>query len=315
MSEQQPPRDADADRPADRPRGAPGAFGAVADAYERGRPAYPRAAAAWLTGERPCTVLEVGAGTGKLTEVLLELGHDVHATDPDERMLKRLGRRLPEVRASLAGVEELPVADRSVDVVVGAQCFHWFDLEVALPEIARVLKPGGHVAMVWTERDERIPWVRRLSRILRHGATSERPDWAELLATSGLFGFVDEARHPFWQTVDRHGLEDLVSVRSHVAGLSEDERATVLEEALALYDGFGRGYDGMQLPWSAHSFRATVAARRTGTPPAATRPGTTDRTADAPGAAAADGTAAGGRDGDVDPPTDDDTGTLLIDFR
>ena len=313
MTEHPPPRDADADRPADRPGGPPAAFGAVADAYQRGRPTYPRAAATWLTGERPCTVLEVGAGTGKLTEVLLDLGHDVHATEPDEQMLKRLTKRLPEVRASAAGVEALPVPDRSVDVVVGAQCFHWFDLEVALPEIARVLRPGGHVAMVWTERDERIPWVRRLGRILRHSGAGGRPEWSELLAASGLFGFVDETRLPFWQTVDRHGLEDLVAVRSHVAGLGEAEREAMLAEALALYDGFGRGYDGMQLPWSAHCFRATVAARRTGTP---ARPPTGGATApgDAPDAGGPDGVEEVDG-GTVDPPTDDDTGTLLIDFR
>lgn len=277
-------------------------FGTDPDAYHRGRPGYPHEAAAWLTGDRPRTVLEVGAGTGKLTTELVALGHDVHATDPDQDMLSRLSLRLPDVRVSEAAAEELPVPDGSVDVVVGAQCFHWFDLERALPEIARVLRPGGHVAMVWNERDERIPWVRRLGRIL--GSTGEPHDWTSLLSTSGLFGFVDEATFGAWQALDRDGLRDLVSSRSQVLERDEDERRRVLDEALALYDGFGRGWEGMQLPWTARCFRAGLAPRR------GTTGGTTSGTSTATGSDA-DAT----RAEDVDPPTDDDTGTLLIDFR
>ena len=116
-------------------------FGDVVDAYDRGRPSYPREAAAWLTDEQPLSVLELGAGTGKLTEQLVALGHDVHATDPDEAMLAKLQARLPEVRTSRASAEEIPAGDASYDVVVSAQAFHWFDHDRALPEIARVLKP------------------------------------------------------------------------------------------------------------------------------------------------------------------------------
>ena len=283
------------------------AFGAVADAYDRGRPGYPREAAAWLTGSQPLSVLEVGAGTGKLTTELVALGHDVHATDPDQGMLSRLSIRLPDVRVSEAAAEELPVPDRSVDVVVGAQCFHWFDLERALPEITRVLKPGGRVAMVWNQRDERIPWVRRLGRIL--GGTGEPPDRTALLSTSGLFGFVEEAGFGAWQTLNRDGLRDLVLSRSHVVVREAEERERLLAEALALYDGFGRGWDGLQLPWTARCFRATPAPRR-GTHPAPDQPpgvGGNDRATDDQSPRAADDA--------VEPPTDDDTGTLLIDFR
>jgi SAM-dependent methyltransferase len=279
------------------------AFGAVADAYDRGRPGYPREAATWLTGTRPLSVLELGAGTGKLTAELVALGHDVHATDPDQDMLSRLSLRLPDVRVSEAAAEELPVPDRSVDVVVGAQCFHWFDLDRALPEIVRVLRPGGHVAMVWNERDERIPWVRRLGRIL--GGTGEPRDWTTLLSTSGLFGFVDETSFGAWQTLDRDRLRDMVLSRSHVRVQDEEERERVLAEALALYDGFGRGWEGLQLPWSARCFRAAVVPRRG----ADLATGAKDPADDAPAEQAGPGQDA------VDPPTDDDTGTLLIDFR
>ncbi|VXC26919.1 class I SAM-dependent methyltransferase [Nocardioides sp. AX2bis] len=295
--QQQPEADPAPGRPAR-------AFGAVADAYDRGRPGYPREAATWLTGTRPLSVLELGAGTGKLTTELVALGHDVHATDPDQDMLSRLSLRLPEVRVTQAPAEELPVPDRSVDVVVGAQCFHWFDLDRALPEIVRVLRPGGHVAMVWNERDERIPWVRRLGRIL--GGTGQPRDWTTLLSASGLFGFVDETSFGAWQTLDRDRLRDMVLSRSHVRVRDEEERERVLAEALALYDGFGRGWEGLQLPWSARCFRATVAPRR-GVDLTA---GAQDPADDAPPAEQA-----GPAQDAVDPPTDDDTGTLLIDFR
>jgi ubiquinone/menaquinone biosynthesis C-methylase UbiE len=125
-------------------------FGGVAEAYERGRPSYPREAAAWLTSEEPLTVLELGAGTGKLTEQLVALGHDVHATDPDAAMLDILQARLPGVRTTEAVAEEIPGPDSVYDVVVGAQCFHWFDFDRAVPEIVRVLKPEPRSR--WTTR-------------------------------------------------------------------------------------------------------------------------------------------------------------------
>ena len=231
-------------------------FGSVAEAYERGRPSYPRAAAAWLAGTAPATVLELGAGTGKLTAELVALGHDVHATDPDPEMLAVLARRLPDVRRSVAAAEEIPVPDRSVDVVVCAQSFHWFDLERALPEIARVLRRGGRLSLVWNQRDERIPWVRRLGALI--GSQDQRRQPAEPVVQSALFGFVEDETFRFWQTVDRVSIKDLVLSRSNVAVLDEEARAAKLAEVLAFYDDYGRGMDGMQLPYVAHCFRAVV---------------------------------------------------------
>jgi ubiquinone/menaquinone biosynthesis C-methylase UbiE len=272
-------------------------FGAVAEAYDRGRPSYPREAAAWLCGEDPVTVLELGAGTGKLTEQLVALGHDVHATDPDAAMLAILERALPDVRTSVSSAEEIPAPDRSVDVVVCAQAFHWFELERALPEIARVLRPGGRLALVWNQRDERIPWVRRLGRLI--GTQDQLRDPVDPLVQSTLFGFVEDARFRFWQTVDRESIQDLVLSRSNIAVLDADARAEKLAEVLAFYDDYGRGMDGMQLPYEASCFRAVVV----------TPPGATD---DAEADAAPQG---------APPPASDevsdgtDTDMLLIDFR
>lgn len=234
-------------------------FGTVAEAYERGRPTYPPKAAAWLTSDQPVTVLELGAGTGKLTRQLVELGHDVHATDPDPDMLALLERDLPQVRVSQASAEEIPAGDRSYDVVVSAQAFHWFDLDRALPEIARVLKPRGRLSVVWNVRDERVPWVRRLGAII--GNPEQLSDPSEALAQSGLFDEVERTTFGSRQQVNRESLQDLVRSRSSVATLGEADRAARLQQVAELYEEYGRGMDGMQLPYVVSCFRAAVLDR------------------------------------------------------
>lgn len=269
-------------------------FGSVAAAYDSGRPGYPEPAVRWLMGGEAKTVLELGAGTGKLTEALVQQGHDVHATDPDPEMLRVLKDRCPDVRTDIATAEAIPAPDRSYDVVVVAQAFHWFDAEQALPEIARVLKRGGHLALVWNVRDERIPWVKRLGRVLgdQESRHSEQP-----VVESDLFGFVDTFDATHWQHVDRVSIVDLVTSRSNVATMEDGERDAKVAEVLALYDDYGRGMDGMELPYRAYCYRATVSERRT-----------PERTSDA--AEAAD------EHSPTPPPADGDTGEfLLIDFR
>jgi ubiquinone/menaquinone biosynthesis C-methylase UbiE len=234
-------------------------FGGVAEAYERGRPTYPAEAVRWMLGEQPSSVLELGAGTGKLTRVLVSLGHDVHATDPDPAMLAVLVEQVPGTHTAVAGAEEIPLADRSVDAVIAAQAFHWFDLDRALPEIARVLRPGGRLCLVWNQRDDKIPWVRRLGALI--GTQEQLRDPAEALIFSELFGFVEDREFSHWQTIDRKTIQDLVLSRSNVAVLDEAGRAAKLAEVLAFYDDFGRGMDGMQLPYVTRCFRAQVLER------------------------------------------------------
>jgi ubiquinone/menaquinone biosynthesis C-methylase UbiE len=280
-------------------------FGGVAEAYERGRPTYPVEAVRWMLGDQPRTILELGAGTGKLTRVLTGLGHDVHATDPDPAMLRILERAVPGVRTAEASAEEVPLPDASVDGVVAAQAFHWFDPDRALPEIARVLRPGGRLSMVWNIRNEKIPWVRRLGALI--GTPEQLHDPAEALLFSELFGFVEHREFTHWQTIDQQSIQDLVLSRSNIAVLDDHERAAKLAQVLALYDEFGRGMDGMQLPYVARCYRADALDR-----PQATTPDPDDE---------GDGT-------DADPPIDgpagpedtEETGdtddeTLLIDFR
>lgn len=237
--------------------GAPAlSFGGVADAYARARPSYPREAAAWLVGSEHAHVLELGAGTGRLTEQLHELGHRVLATDPLPQMLGHLRTRLPRVPAVLATAEHIPMRARSVDAVVGAQAFHWFDLDRALPEIARVLRPGGHLALVWNLRDERIPWVRRLGALI--GTQEQENDPTHALLGSQLFGFVESSTYRFWQPLDQVRLRDLVLSRSNVALMSETERDRMMRKVDELYGEYGRGHDGMLLPYVTHCYRAVV---------------------------------------------------------
>ena len=239
-------------------------FGKVAESYDRGRPSYPREAVEWLVGPGPRSILELGAGTGKLTRALVELGHDVHATDPDEAMLDVLRRHLPDVRTSVGGAESIPAPDLSYDVVIAGQAFHWFDLDKALPEISRVLNPGGTLALAWNQRDESIPWVRKLGRLIEKPIESMDP--SESLLDSGCLEGIEHGQYTFWQTIHRASVVDLVLSRSNIAMLSDEERAAKRAEVLAFYDDYGRGMDGMQLPYTCLCYRAPVV------PPVPVRP-------------------------------------------
>lgn len=302
-------------------------FGGVADAYDRGRPSYPDAAVAWLlgdSGDRPLTVLELGAGTGRLTERLVAAGHDVHATEPDQAMLAHLQRRLPGVRVSTTPAEEIPVPDQSVDVVVAAQCFHWFDVDRALAEVARVLRPGGHLAVVYNERDQRIPWVKKLGRII--GTHDNLGPSMESVTVSDDFHEIEVAAFKHWQVVHRQSIQDLAVSRSNVATLPDDAREQLLADLLALYDDYGRGMDGMQLPYQARCFRAVVTERVVvPTPePAPATPAAVEAVDDARPELVLEPTVPISL-ADLDPFEDsadslpriaiEDTGTLLIDFR
>ncbi|MEU6134911.1 class I SAM-dependent methyltransferase [Nocardioides sp. NPDC047086] len=236
-------------------------FGSVADSYDRGRPSYPVDAVKWLVGEEPCSVLELGAGTGKLTEILVRLGHDVFATDPDDAMLDILSEKLPDVRATSGTAEQIPTGDSLYDVVVVGQAFHWFDHARALAEIGRVLRTGGRLAVVQNERDERIPWVRKLGRLIgkQTGLTAEGGfDPTPILDDSALFSAVEAQTFRHWQVVDRHSIQDLVQSRSNIATLRPEAQQQKRNEVLAFYDDYGRGMDGMQLPYNCRAWRTQV---------------------------------------------------------
>ncbi|GIG62326.1 type 11 methyltransferase [Longispora fulva] len=149
-------------------------FGAAATDYDTHRPSYPAEALRWLLGERPLRVVDLGAGTGLLTRVLVALGHEVLPVEPDPGMRARLDAATPGVTSLDGSAEHIPLPDASVDAVVAGQAYHWFDRERAHPELARVIRPGGVFGPVWNMRDESVPWVEALSAITSSGDGSRR---------------------------------------------------------------------------------------------------------------------------------------------
>ena len=201
-------------------------FGSEAEAYAYGRPSYPIEAVRWLMPEQAHTVLDLGAGTGKLTQRLLELGLDVVAVEP----LDEMRAMIPAPAQSMPGTaESIPLPDASVDAVVAGQAFHWFDSSRALPEIARVLRPGGTVGLLWNLDDDRIPWVARLCELTDSEArvsalTDTQPPYD---AQSGLATPV-HGRFDYEEDYDTDRLVAMIASRSQTILLSPPERERLL---------------------------------------------------------------------------------------
>jgi SAM-dependent methyltransferase len=222
-------------------------FGAAADAFARGRPDYPAALGRWL-GERldlgPGTVVaDLAAGTGKLTSLLLGSGARVVAIEPVEAMWRALSVALPQVPVVAGLAEAIPLADRSVDVVAVGQAFHWFNGELAVPEIARVLRPGGTLAVVYNSPELDQPAQARLRAIIesRRGSAPhhEHGSWQAALASTPLFELVGEQRVRNEQTLDSDRLVDRVGSISYIAALPAAERAQVTAEVRGVADAYG----------------------------------------------------------------------------
>ncbi len=235
-------------------------FGRVADDYDRTRPGYPAAAVEWLVGATPHQVLDLGAGTGKLTAALVAAGHAVVAVDPSPQMLAILRRNIPAADAREGSAESVPLPDAAADIVAVAQAFHWFDHASAVREIARVLKPCGRLALVWNLRDESTPWVAELSRAI--GSTDALPDEVApaLRYARTYFDEFESAQFRHVQRLDRDTLLGLVMSRSYVAIRPAGERDTICAAVGELFDRFAEP-DGLTLPYVTHCFRATRSLR------------------------------------------------------
>jgi SAM-dependent methyltransferase len=201
-------------------------FGAVADAYQRGRAGYTPATIAWLLGPQPLHVLDLGAGTGKLTAALLAAGHSVTALEPLPEMRAILTATLPAATAIDGRAEDLPLADRSVDAVVAASAFHWFDREPALDEIARVLRPPGVFGLLGNRFDTAVDWQRRLNRIGGAKGIYRAGHWPTQEELRERFAEVEDAPDfPQAIEVDREALGDYLASTSQVATMDDAERA------------------------------------------------------------------------------------------
>jgi ubiquinone/menaquinone biosynthesis C-methylase UbiE len=217
-------------------------FEAAAASYEIARPGYPDEAVMVLreeVGVGPGTkVLDVAAGTGKLTRRLVELGASVTAVEPVAGMRAQLAIVLPSVEVTDGAAEAIPAADGSVDVVAVAQAFHWFDAPVALSEIARVLRPGGRLALLWNERDESSAWVAEMSRLIRwHERTVSRyqhVSWPDIVAASGRFTPLQERTVRWEQPMTRELLAERVRSISYIAAMPTGERERLAAEVVLL---------------------------------------------------------------------------------
>jgi SAM-dependent methyltransferase len=217
-------------------------FEAGAAAYEVARPGYPDGAVTILRDDvgvaSGTRVLDLAAGTGKLTRRLVELGADVLAVEPVAAMRAQLEAAVPGVEVIDGTAEELPVDDGSVDVVAVAQAFHWFDAPIALREIARVLRPGGRLVLLWNERDESTPWVAEMSRLIRwHERTVSRyqhVSWAAIVAASSAFTDLEERTVTWDQPLTRELLADRVRSISYIAAMPRPERERLAADVVDL---------------------------------------------------------------------------------
>ena len=236
-------------------------FGSEAAAYERGRPSYPPEAVDWLLSPtdtfKAREVLDLGAGTGKLTTRLVERGLSVTAVDPIAEMLDMLRGALPDTPALLGSAEQIPLPDNAVDTVLVAQAWHWFDPERATAEIVRVLHPGGRLGVLWNTRDERSGWVRDFGRIV--GLEHDRDRATVDLPTS----FTDVATHQVQWTnyITRDALIDYVASRSYCITSPAEVRTRTLENVRELLDTHPAlvNSTGLAMPYITVCVRATLA--------------------------------------------------------
>jgi SAM-dependent methyltransferase len=207
-------------------------FGAAATAYAEHRPDYADAAVRWALERAPGRrVLDLGAGTGKLTAALVALGAEVVAVEPDPAMLSELRRALPAVQALPGRAEAIPLPDTSVDAVLAGNALHWFDLDVAGAELARVLAPDGILAGLWNVFDDRVDWVAELERIAGSAAIGPRDtfsSWRAETAAIAPFGSPEQAEFPHGQRRTADSLVATFATKAGMLVLPEPERAAKL---------------------------------------------------------------------------------------
>lgn len=223
----------------DRP-GLSSSFGTAAVAYSEHRPDYAQEAVRWAIDHAPgLRVLDLGAGTGKLTATLVAVGADVVAVEPDPAMLAELRRALPAVRSLPGSAESIPLPDASVDAVLAGNAMHWFDMAVAGPEIARVLTPGGILAGLWNVFDDRVDWVAGLARIggseavgPRDTPISWRAETAEMhrpkSRAAARFGSPEQAEFPHCQPRTADSLVATLATKAGMLVMPEQERTARL---------------------------------------------------------------------------------------
>jgi SAM-dependent methyltransferase len=218
-------------------------FDRAAEEYERARPEYPPAVLDVLPLGADAEVLDVGAGTGKLTRLLTHHYRRVIAVEPLDGMRAILERVVPGAESHKGSAEAIPLPDASVDGVFAGQAFHWFANDEAIAEIARVLRPGGVLALVWNEPDDArpspMPEFQAYFEELHNAGMSifeDAPPWQEVIAR-GPFGEVHESAVPHDHVLDRAGVLDNARSVSWIASLQDEERDVIMHRIDDLLTG------------------------------------------------------------------------------
>ena len=255
-------------------------FGTIAEDYDRLRAGPPDAAVDWLVPEHCRVAVDLGAGTGLLARALLRAAEQVVAVEPDERMRSVLRTRSPGVRVVAGRGEDIPLPDGSADGVFASSSWHWMDPVLAVPEVARVLRPGGRFGVIWTSRDGEVGWVRVINSLREPGparpaaelATGEpgtegppagEPDGGRrsrrhevTLPQSGLFGNIETASFPFTR---RMTIDDLVAMLATYSGLiiaSPQDAAAALARVRAALERWFPGAREIDVPMRSVCWRA-----------------------------------------------------------
>ncbi len=210
-------------------------FGVAAGAYERGRPSYPPAAIDWLVPAHATRVVDVGAGTGKLTRQLRERGLDVIAVEPSAGMREQLHQAVPGVPVLGGSAEQIPLATGSVDAILVAQAWHWVEPSLAVPEAARVLSPGGRLGLLWNRRVEAVDWVAEMSSIMGSGRSPDAGRQSPQIPEP--FGPVERFNVEWIHRLSPEAMIDWVASRSYVITLPDAQRESVLGQVRRLLDG------------------------------------------------------------------------------
>ncbi len=235
-------------------------FDRAAAVYQATRPSYPDDAVRWSVPAHARDVLDLAAGTGKLTERLVALGWHVVAVEPSDAMRAELAAVLPDVEALPGTAERMSLPDASVDAVTIAQAWHWVDPPAAAAEIARVLRPGGQVAAIWNVRDQAADWVARWTEVVHRGDSIGgtlaygEPDLGD------RFTEPEHATFPWSQRLRAADLRTLAASRSHLILLPPDERDLLLDEIdelVATHPDL-RGREWIDVPYRTECYRALL---------------------------------------------------------
>ncbi|MFC4241926.1 class I SAM-dependent methyltransferase [Gryllotalpicola reticulitermitis] len=231
-------------------------FGQAAHVYEESRPGYPPEIVDWLVPADARRVLDIGAGTGKFTRLLRREDREVVAVDPSAEMLDVLRAHASGIETLVGTAERIPLPDESVDAVTVAQAWHWVDHDRGIPEVGRVLKPGGTLGLVWNSRDERVAWVAELG-IAMGTNDSYSPAAVEDYPIGAPFDDGETIEVPWSQKLSREGVLTLVRSRSYFLVRSADEQAATLRDVEAVLDRHPEiEHDGViELPYVTQGFR------------------------------------------------------------